>query len=272
MNGGDSVQDGPLKLSEDIKESDCSLLAHKNPNKLNNENTCLSQDILDELGGLEKIKKETGCDNDECILEKVTIKIDDETKQQELLRLKPEGPRNDNTWYSNFNIDEYFATIQAAYPNYKHINFATIDFASIDHELNNVSIVDLIKENKNCLGCVVNTDISTGRGKHWICVFLNADHSNKKCTVEFFNSSGNKPVLQMHEWMNKQKNICEKNNYECEIIIASSFRHQLSDTECGPYACYYISSRVSGVPYQYFKENRIKDEIVEDFRKYMFRN
>ena len=72
--------------------------------------------------------------------------------------------------------------------------------------------------------------------------------------------------------MLKQKNICEQNNIKCDIIIASAFRHQLSDTECGPYACYYISKRVEGTPYSYFQKNRIPDEIVTDFRKYMFRN
>lgn len=138
-------------------------------------------------------------------IRKATVKLDEDTKEKELLRLKPEGPRNNNKWYSNFNIDDYFATIEAAHPNYKHVEFATIDFATIGHELGNISITDLIKENKTCFGCVINTDTSAGRGKHWFCVFMNADHANKKYTVEFFNSSGNKPVIQVHEWLNKQK-------------------------------------------------------------------
>jgi hypothetical protein len=260
---------GPLKINNKVLESDCSLLAFKYPNKNDNNDTCLSDNALNKIGGdIKTVKQNTGCDTDICILTKYSSKISDD----EILRIKPEGPKNTNEWYSNFNIDDYFTTIEKTYPHYKHIKFTTIDFEKINHELSNVSVLDLIKENKACFGCVINTDVSTGRGKHWLSVFFNMDLNNKKCTAEFFNSSGNKPGMEIHAWLLKQKNICEKNNFECEIVIASTMRHQFSDTECGPYSCYYITSRLTGVPYSYFKSNRIDDKIVEEFRKYMFRN
>lgn len=260
-------------FSKDVKESDCSLLAFKNPNKNNNEFTCLSDLIIEKVGGekkLNEIKKESNCNDDVCLLEK--IPIPDKIKDEEMLRIKPEGPRNSNKWYSNFNIDDYFEIIEKTYPSYLHIPFTTIDFEKIHDKLSQVSVLDLIKLEKKQLGCVINTDTSEGKGKHWFCVFMNYVPENKSCTVEFFNSSGNKPKIEVHSWMLKQKNICENNNIKCDIVIASAFRHQLSDTECGPYSCYYIFKRVTGTPYEYFKSNRIPDEVVEDFRKYMFRN
>lgn len=57
MFGGDSVKDGPLKLDSKLKDSECSLLAHKYPNESGNKDTCLSQDVIEELGGIDKIKK-----------------------------------------------------------------------------------------------------------------------------------------------------------------------------------------------------------------------
>lgn len=256
-----------------IKESDCSLLAFQNTDNINNlDQTCLSTKIINKVGGIKKIneiKKDANCDNDICLLE--VIPITNEEKSEELIRIKPEGPRNSNKWYSNFNIDDYFYIMEKSYPKYLHIQFTTIDFAKINDRLNNVSVVDLLQSDKSQFGCVINTDISVGKGKHWFAVFCDLDKINKKMSIEFFNSSGNKPKFEVQEWMIKQKNICEKNNIVGDIVIASMFRHQYSDTECGPYSCYYITKRIMDVPYEYFKTNKIPDEVVEDFRKYMFR-
>jgi hypothetical protein len=235
-----------------------------------------------------EIRKENDCTNDVCLLETELVKNDKQLteiiKDEINDRVKPEGPWNSTKWFSNFNIDDYFRQIALAYPEYFHNNFAMSDFAQNnfgssqinDGNLANLNLPELFTKTKcRKTGCVVNTDVSSGKGIHWFAVFCCYDESRQLITIEFFNSSGNKPREPIHDWMIKMQIECEtelKNkNVKVERIIASQNRHQYSESECGPYSCYYITKRVEGKPYTYFMENRIPDEEMIEFRKVMFR-
>jgi hypothetical protein len=177
--------------------------------------------------------------------------------------------------------------MEIGYPNYYHIDFQMIDFMELKTPLATLNLAKFLSpkdsslflsqsdknaalpKNKNKIGCVLNTDVSTGKGIHWFCVFI--DMSKDVISIEFFNSSGNKPKPPVHQWMIQMEEQCNNMGKKCERIIASQNRHQYSDTECGPYSCYYILSRIQDVPYQYFMNNRIPDEKVTELRKQIFR-
>jgi hypothetical protein len=59
---------------------------------------------------------------------------------------------------------------------------------------------------------------------------------------------------------------------KCNFVKVTDIQHQREDTaNCGSYALFYIWKRLNGIPYTYFAENKIKDEHMEEFRKFLYR-
>ena len=124
---------------------------------------------------------------------------------------KEKGPHNSTALLDNFNIDgtlEKWAknSKELFGKNFYHIPFQMIDFDKVGSELSTVSIPGLIEKRFDCFGCVLNTDVSTGGGKHWFCIYGDLQHSGSETdpyTIEFFNSSGNPPTREVNFWLEK---------------------------------------------------------------------
>jgi hypothetical protein len=136
----------------------------------------------------------------------------------------------------------------------------------------------------NMFACVMNTDVSSGSGQHWICMFI--DFRNDPITIEFFDSAGDLPQNSFKSAMEKFKddilNFVEYSKYQYLInadgacksvktIYSSDFQHQYSTTECGVYALFYIRARMTGTPVDYFLKNKIPDERMLELRKLLFK-
>ncbi len=121
--------------------------------------------------------------------------------------------------------------------------------------------------------CVLNTDSSTGPGKHWVAVFV--DCRRRPWTVEYFDSTGRAPGAAVTRWMESRRaqlQQCAPGAVEC--VPVTRVVHQRSQTECGLYALYYIRSRLEGVPHSAFDRDpgaRIRDQAMYEFRRHCFR-
>lgn len=199
-------------------------------------------------------------------------------------RFKAEGPRETTELVSNFDIINILNRWQYEFPDFYSYGFAMIDFADTKSDLARIAPSNLIKGLKivndekeleikkfKTFACVINTDHSNGRGKHWVCIFGDC-RNDKKWTIEFFNSSGNPPTSEIVEWMEYARdNLNKLNPGKVKTRVVSSIRHQNSRTECGIYSLYYIRSRLDGVSYKVLASARIKDEAMIEFRKHLFR-
>ncbi len=215
---------------------------------------------------IEKSKKATNCDSESCVINKVF----DNSKEILDEHFKPAGPRDSTNLLSNFNIDESLELYAKKYEGFYHVYFQMIDFAKVGTELATLDLVDLIKKGYKSMGVVLNTDVSTGRGIHWFCLFC--DLKARPVTLEYFNSSGNKPRNEVQVWLNMTKQALEENNIPAKIVIASNIEHQIdSETECGPYSLYYIWSRLNGISPEVFNKKRIPDDKMIEFRQTLFR-
>jgi hypothetical protein len=116
----------------------------------------------------------------------------------------------------------------------------------------------------NCLGFVMNTDVSSGCGIHWVSVFI--DYSYDQPTLEYFDSSGEKMMPEVIKFFKKVKKKIGKG----ELINVSTRVQQRDKHSCGPYAIYYIYSRIQGVPWGYFRDFEIQDHNMHKFRKQLF--
>lgn len=240
---------------------------------------------------IEEAKKALSCDTESCVLvnDKFNKFIKEETGDNNIIKyelyknFKTKGPRNSTDLLSNFNIDDTLIRWGDEFKDFYPCPFSMIDFKTVTNDFAVIDLADVASSrisyrdyiNKyhygpfKTFGCVLNTDVSTGYGKHWVCIF--ADFRSKVWTIEYFNSSGNPPNHDVSEWMEKQRSSLLKIHDNVETIAVTNIVHQKSNTECGMYVLYYIRSRLDGISYDYFLTKRIEDSNVTEFRKHVFR-
>lgn len=210
-------------------------------------------------------------------------------------RFKTVGPRDSTHLLSNFNIDGVLQEWAAAHPEFFNYSFNMIDFETTGGSLARTDVARILEgketqnlgkmggmESRRCttFGCVLNTDVSSGRGKHWVAIFGDC-RGRGEWSVEYFNSAGNPPPAPVTRWLEEasarlatHRSSHPRDYGEGAVapVPLTDVRHQDSQTECGLYALYYIRRRLEGAPYTDFQETRIPDAAMTAFRKHVFRS
>lgn len=243
--------------------------------------------------------KATGCDAESCMLSQREV-IDHLSKtlgddaMHEIKtvsnKLKPIGPKDTTAWLANDHIDEVLNAWVDEYSDFYPYCFCMMDFAApLDpswHKgsIEEVRIKDLIEGKIGINGkpprpfrrmaCVLNTDVSTGRGKHWVCLFMNCPKDDQ-WTIEYFNSSGNPPTKEINSWVARvlpEFNAMDQ-KYGPKLgtkFVYYNVQHQRSRSECGMYCLFYIRARLNGVPVHTFNTKRVADGDMQNFRTHVF--
>jgi hypothetical protein len=248
---------------------------------------------------LDGAKQTLKCDSESCVVSHPTFqkfaiknKIASNSELEENLdtRFKIEGPRNSTAWLSNYDIDKTLEDWAFKFEDFFPCPFAMIDFDRMGDPLHRYNMHDIYngKHKKNTImgtvklpcrtfGCAINTDVTAGKGKHWMALFVDM-RGSEVWTIEFFNSTGAPPQKSIVNWMKKTKENLEDylnqigKKIKVEIIITSHLEHQESNTECGLYTLFYIRARIENVPYDRFLKIVIPDENMIEFRKHCFRS
>lgn len=225
--------------------------------------------IKDPVKAVDEIKKKLECNSEKCVYSKIKPKVSPDLVKENNKRFKTMGPFNNTEWLSNLDLDETLSKLDHQFPYYKHINFQMIDFdVHPKTELGTINFMDLYNEGYRQFGCVINTDVRTGAGIHWFCIFINL--KEKPYTLEYFNSSGRSIYPAITRLFNDQRNIIG-NYLDTPKIVKNSLLHQTeSNSECGVYSIYYIWQRLNGVKASVFNERKIDDQEMIDFRKNVF--
>lgn len=248
-------------------------------------------------------KEKLNCDSEYCVVthpefKKHALKKNMVTRKEldinSKKRFKIKGPRNNVDWLSNYDIDTTLQDWACRFEDFFPCPFAMIDFDRTNEPLNAYNLIDIYlgKYAKTCtlgnikipcrtFGGAINTDVSTGKGKHWMAIFV--DMRGPEWTIEFFNSAGDRPQKSIVHWMNRTKEYLDifiqnsqnaelTTNVPTKLVTVSSVDHQESNTECGLYTLFYIRCRLEYVPYSRFLEGaEIPDESMMEFRKHCFR-
>lgn len=194
---------------------------------------------------------------------------------------KPEGPAGSVALLNNFNID---TTLRLWAENgekmfgkkFVAIPFQMIDFAEVGSELADVEIVAKMKAGgADAFGVVLNTDVSSGRGKHWFCLYGDLAHAGTAAdpiVIEYFNSSGFPPALQVVAWIEKVIMTLES-RHKLVAVRHDSVPKQLqkSHTECGVWSLMYIRARLDGHPPGWFYSEGTTDADITRMRALFFR-
>ena len=209
-------------------------------------------------------------------------------------RFKPAGPRDSTQLLSNYDIDAVLQQWAAtAFPRFFNYAFSMIDFEETGGPLARADVAGILQGREtqslgpvgpvrrvcDTFACVLNTDVSTGRGKHWVSVF--GDCRGGHWTVEYFNSAGNPPPKEVTRWLeattarlvsHRAANPAVHGAGPVTPVVLTDVRHQNSSTECGNYALYYIRRRLEGAPPSTFQTDHIPDDAMIEFRKHLFRS
>jgi hypothetical protein len=228
-----------------------------------------------------------GCNSEVCVLNAPEVKqaVGNETIKKELaVNFKELGPRDSNAWLSNVNLDRTLQKWAVEFPDLYVWPYCMSDFYKTKGSLATIKVVDILngtasqeiatgRVTRKCtrMACVLNTDVHTGRGIHWVCVFV--DCSKSPYSIEYWNSAGNPPFNSVVRWMEETRADLKKYkpNISVNTYSVTSVPHQESNSECGVYTLFYIRKRLEGTPIQYFMDKRIPDEVMTEFRKYLFR-
>lgn len=218
------------------------------------------------------------CNNEACVMTHPNIVKYSATKNQSAvinstkLYFKPVGPRNTIEWLSDANIEKVLSTWQVKFKFY-HCPYAMMDFEKQESKFATVSM-SAVRNVSDQFVCVLNTDVSTGPGEHWVATFVDM-RPGQTWSVEYFDSVGNPPPAAMARWMERRKAELKTIAPTGTSVVATAvttIRHQRSNTECGLYSLYYIRCRLEGRPVAWFMDKPIPDTRMRDFRKHVFRN
>src|SRR6476661_5116941 len=239
---------------------------------------CAPEEVVDQLksvfvvdesdNSLEKIKSDLGCDTEVCVLNHPKVKSLIGNPAAIIAEyFKPSGPRENNNWFSNVEIDEVLEQMQKKYTNkhFLHINFQMIDFEKTKSELARLDWPAKYKEGFRTFGSVLNTDTSRGSGKHWFAIYGCFEDDAEEFTIEYFNSSGEMPMDEVTIWAVRVKREWSKFfKKPIQLIQATKIVNQKDDHNCGSYSLYYIISRLDGTPWQHFATNPIGDHNMQE--------
>lgn len=198
-----------------------------------------------------------------------------------------------NYWMNNTDIDSIQYQLQILFPGYYYSNIHMIDLVmynpSNEHLMQNghrikcikdINFIDELKKVKNTLtynkelknyGIVVNTDSSSGGGVHWFSIFIN--FQSTPITIEYFNSSGyDIKNIKFKKYFIDLADEITREFRKAVFVKVTNIQHQGEKTaNCGSYSLYFLYSRLSGTSYEHFAKNKILDEEMVEFRKFLFR-
>ena len=180
---------------------------------------------------------------------------------------------NANEWLSSVDIEKVMKQYEIDYPNFVFIGPSPIDFDKklifgecVWNDLCNLNIIKELKEGKNKLGIIFNTDPHNEKGSHWVSLFIDI----KKKFIFYFDSNGDKVPKEIMFLIER----IEKQGMEININFTTYFNlkeHQYSNTECGMYALYFLNQMVTtNKSPREFNSKRILDKDVEKLRKIYF--
>jgi len=265
-----------------------------------NESNLPTNIIIDKLANKLKCNSSNNSSSKEiCIIEKIKEKHNDSKLKKVMNKalityFKPITKSfNGNYWMNNTDIDTIQYQFQTLFKGYYYSNIHMIDLVMFNpnnqHVMENEEQIKSIKEinfvnelkgvnNKltyngklKNYGIVMNTDSSSGGGVHWFSIFI--DFEATPITIEYFNSSGyDIKNINFKKYLIDLADEITREVRKAVFLTVTKICHQRSNTaNCGSYSLYFLWKKLNGISSEYFAKNKITDENMEEFRKFLFR-
>lgn len=215
------------------------------------------------------------CATERCWLEQrfMLNKTDSRFKQYTFAPNAPSSwKKNPNEWLNSADINKVMKQYEYVYPKFHFIGPSPIDFNKkklfgqcVWNDLCNFNLTYYIKKGISKIGIIFNTDPHYLSGEHWICLFINLD----KKFIYYFDSNADATPREIRKFINLVKTQAKSRG-----IILKEFtnttEHQFTDTECGMYVLYIISTLIKTDHLPTVFKKRIPDSTMTELRKVFF--
>jgi hypothetical protein len=198
-------------------------------------------------------------------------------KEMLMYTFAPKSPddwkKNPNEWLNSIDIENVIKQYEKEFPYFDFIGAAPIDFDSpkmygecVWEELCHFDLRISVRNGKNKIGFVFNTDPHYLSGSHWISMFVSLKHK----FIFFFDSTGTSPPKEVKRLIDKIKQQGKALGINFRYI-ENKKHHQKKPTECGMYALFMIINllRETMKPDDFIVDV-FPDEQMEKFRKLYF--
>lgn len=184
-----------------------------------------------------------------------------------------------DTWLNNNDIEVVMKQYEEAYPFFKFMGVAPIDFSAPDPYIENnndpsnpnggkcvvdsfchVNLKEMKSKGKTVIGTIFNLDPHYKGGSHWVSLVITQEG------VYYFDSYGYKPPEQIARFMRS----LTLQNPSLKLGFCKR-RFQYGNTECGMYSLYFIIRMITGTDFKQFCKHSIPDSEMLKFRKVLFR-
>jgi len=218
---------------------------------------------------LKEIKQKLSCEVtvDICVLKKQKF-FNKELEKEIQKTFKPVGPLNHNAWLWTSHIEKVMNQYERKYKDFEFMGPYPIDFDYIFKEIATLDINKISKKIKK-IGIIFNTDVSTGKGEHWISLFIDLENR----TICFFDSVGEKPPVQIWRLIKRIEKQSSKSIAPLKVIVNQK-KYQYFNSACGVFSLWFIISRLKGRSCDFlFNMNKklINDRTINERRKLYFR-
>lgn len=237
------------------------------------------------------------CDTQTCWLRLDIIQqLEDEKIKEDILTntFRPEGPKKKYEWLSTTDINDVVTQYQEKYQDFLFLGALPADFEELEVlGINTLDFAELEKEKKYKIGIVINLDVHTQGGSHWVALFADL----KKGQIYYFDSFAKKPYKRTKKFINKIVKYIYKKKYNKEFNINTfiqkitgggkteylnklndfdirynTVQHQFNNSECGVYSINFIVRLVGGESFDEITQNITKDNEMNKCRTKYFRN
>jgi hypothetical protein len=237
------------------------------------------------------------CDNQTCWLRLDVIKqLEDEQIKEDILTntFRPEGPKKRFEWLSTSDINDVVTQYQEKYEEFLFLGALPADFEELQVlGINNLDFLELENNNKYKIGMIINLDVHTQGGSHWVALFTDL----QKGQIYYFDSFAKKPYIRTKKFINKIVKYIYKKKYNKDLNITSliqnikggggttylnklkdfdirynTIQHQFNSSECGVYSINFIVRLVGGESFDEITQNITKDNEMNKCRTKYFRN
>lgn len=177
---------------------------------------------------------------------------------------RPDGPQGRFDWLSTIDINQVLYQYEERYPNFKFLGAVPMDFMDLDYlPFKKINFKELELEGIKRLGVIFNTDKSTGKGKHWISLFIDLDKSQ----IYFSDSMGTRPTKEVNEFMQIiEKYLTDEKKKPNLDVKYNKTQHQKGNSECGVYSINWILRLLKGKTFEHLTKKRLTDNQVNKCR------
>jgi len=192
---------------------------------------------------------------------------------------RPKAPNswihNHTEWLSDYDITKVEHNYEKLFKGYKFLGCVSIDFdlrsetgKCIVDALCSIKLHDLYRKGYTQMGIVINTDVHTGPGEHWVALFCDISPELENPRVTYFDSYARHPEKEIKTLMRRWRDEWLKVGIHSKPMETdyNTTRHQFKDSECGMYCIYFHYCCLNNIP----MDVSIPDEVINSFRNVLF--